>query len=160
VEVDLSRPPAHLGPRAPIWVTLAVVYGASFVVYVVSLGLLNQPGSTSVAEVLVVFAVAATAVMFYAQARLFQNAGSLAGAQGVASSRDGATPEDRRPADPDEREALRQLRRGRIPRREYERIIAYRHVVHGEISRPEYHEVLRQLGYDHPAVRERSDGSS
>ena len=53
--------------------------------------------------------------------------------------------DSRRVADREERVALHQLRMGRISRLQYEKIIAYRHFVHGELSRSEYRQIIARL---------------
>jgi hypothetical protein len=150
MEVDLSRPPAPLPPRVPIWVSLGLMYAAALAIYIVANGLLSEPASLSVAEGLFTVSIAASAFMIYAQLRLVPTTQGFSAAGGVDGPADGAPLAEGRLADAQEREARKNLRRGRITRREYERIIAHRRFAHGEISRPEYHEILRQLGYGPP----------
>ena len=71
-------------------------------------------------------------------------------------------PEDQpRLADRQERAAQRDLRRGKLSRQQYEKIIAYRHFVHGEISRAEYHHIISELdAAPTPAVRVKKARSS
>jgi hypothetical protein len=158
-EVDVYRPPARLGPRYPLWAKLALTWGAMFVVYLLSISLLAQQPTAGVAVVLLVIGLAAAVVLTYAQLRL------VPGQSFWLTPRPGGPgdPDDEgRLADPEERDARRRLRRGAITRREYDRILARRHFVHGEISREEYHETLRELGDDdprHPSAASPSEGS-
>jgi uncharacterized membrane protein len=151
VEVDLSRPPARLSPRVPLWVGLAVLFWAAFAIYIVSLGLLQEPTSGYVVDVLFAIALVAPSLMTVALWRLFRAPDGISPVRGAADSPDDELLSERRAADIKERGAWRNLRHGRISRQEYERIIAHRRYVHGEISRPEYHEILRQLDHSHPA---------
>lgn len=154
--LDIYRPPAPLGPRVPLWAKLAILWGASFGVYLLLLILsANSTPNLSFALVISIVALAASLVMVYAQLRLGVGTigMSYAWAPSYLSVRGfpyGETTDSARLSDAEERSALHRLRRGAITRREYERIIARRHFAHGEISRAEYHKILEEIGSDDP----------
>lgn len=140
MEADLQRPPATIGPRTPAWPIVTLLFFA-FVV-LLSAYALNLP------TVLLIFLpgfILVIALSVYCWTRF----GVFPLGSGPLTSHDPidlGNPEDQpRLADPQERSAQRDLRRGRISRLQYERVIAYRHFVHGEISGAEYHHIISEL---------------
>ncbi len=146
--VDIYRPPARLGRRLPLWVTLAALWGTTAVVLWVVIGLLRQRIPSEFSFLLPTAIVVGTAVVnFYILNPRRRSVDQVLSADGFPHWGD----EDSvRPADREERAAGRRLRRGAITRREYERIIARRRFVHGEISRAEYHKLIQQLAEEEP----------
>ncbi len=159
MEVDLRRPPARLGSGVPWWLAVAVLWSVGIALILLILWDVS-PGGPARFVLLQTSAVVvnglAIGVSIYYWRRY--------GASGVLaplfpppgpnySSLSGAlNPEDaRRAADPQERAALHQLREGTISRRQYEKIIAYRHFVHGELSRAEYRQVIARLDEGEPS---------
>lgn len=141
-EIDLDRPPRRVGPRRSSTTWYAAGWAASFGLWVLLL-VLAARGLQPL--LFLIPALAVTSVMGYSQMRLI-NDGSLL-SQHFAQS--GYDPADvsaaRRPVDDQELAALRRWHRRAISRIEYERIIAFRHLVHAEITEPEYREILRYL---------------
>jgi hypothetical protein len=141
----------------PSWVILAGVGGVALAVLALAYSVLispptTQPGVVPSATRVVVLALAlgggviAVLVYFYAFLRLptvrtYQFYSWLA----ESDPNDGPVSEFRRQSDPEERAAWKRFQRGEITRIEYERRMARRRLVHGEISIEEYHEVLREL---------------
>jgi hypothetical protein len=163
VELDLERPPAPLGPRVSRWVWLALGWGASVVFLIVTLSLESQPSAPGVDLVLLILSFVAIATMGYVQLR-FRIATSAASQYLMATRPPFADVEDApRTADPEEVAARHQLSQGRLDRAEYERIIAYRRFVHGELSREEYHARLAEIEAEKPLLgprpRDRAGGS-
>jgi hypothetical protein len=123
------------------------------VVYVFVLELVFPPyGTTSprpVDPVLIVASVAigvvASVVVAYTQLRFASDQLILARVLAARGAPIGDPSDSVRPADREERTARRQLRRGKLTRPEYERVIARRHFVHGEITHAEYEELLREI---------------
>jgi hypothetical protein len=138
----------------PVWVSLGILYAASFAIWIVSLGLIGEAASRGVAATLLAIAIVSSEVMVYARQHLMPAAGGFSGGPGLYGPMDDEPLTEGRVADIQERRALKQWRRGRIPRREYERIVATRRFSRGEISRLEFHEILRQLEYGHPGQGE------
>lgn len=144
MEIDLSRPPpSPMGLRVPWWLPVAVLWSGGFALIVLILWMVF-PGH----EARVVILETATVAPLPVIAGLLIYYRMRYGPSGVHWP----VPEDRfdtsdapRVADKEERTAYHQLRKGRISRRQYERIIAYRHFVHGEISRTEYHHIVSEL---------------
>jgi hypothetical protein len=146
--IDLSTRPASLGPRVSRWALFAFGWGVCFVVLLLGDILLSGPASPALVVAVLAVAGVATVTLVYAETRLVPVQASVA-IPLRSPSGSVIDPEDEpRLADPAERAARRRLRRGTIPRQEYERVVAYRHFVHGEISRAEYHEICRFLGVD------------
>lgn len=151
-EIDLHRPPAPLQPRVPLWVVSAVILAVFAVTGIVESSILQSFTSVSlpVLDVLVtVITISEIYAFWYVILRL-TGAGITLGVPFlllpfVVLTFRWVNKEGSRTADPEEVSARRNLRRGAIPRREYERIIAYRHYVHGEISQSEYHAILAFL---------------
>lgn len=158
MEVDLRRPPARLGSGVPWWLPVAILWsvGVGLVLLVLwGTGLDSRANFLLLQTSAVVVNGLAIGVSVYYWKRY--------GASGILSpmfpssgpnysSVSGAlNPDDaRRVPDPDERAALHQLRTGRISRPQYERIIAYRHFVHGELTRTEYRQVITRLDQGQP----------
>ena len=163
VTVDVYRPPARLGPRWPLWLRLTVLWAATLLVYALTLALLAplriQGGNPSIvpgfALVVLVISLSASVVLVYAQLRLATDASLMARGLQARGFPVGDPVGGNRPSDPEERRALRRLKRGAITRREYEKIIARRHFVHGELSRTQYEEIVHEL--DETNVDQRRD---
>jgi hypothetical protein len=152
---DLTRPPSHLGPRREGWFKWFGGVVGSFVVLILCYSLLTGPiASFAFAVLLSVLVVVAIAVLLYSAYRL--GVGNSVATQ-VYAARGGrfGDPEGgrRRIADREEITAYRDLRRRRISRIQYERILAYRRFVHGELTKSEYHQVLDFLAFHetHPS---------
>lgn len=146
-EIDLDRPPRRLGPRRSVTTRMAIGWGVcvvlwGFLLYLVVRGLPPL--------LFLVPALTVTGGMAYFQARLV-NDGSALARHFVES---GFNPSDldasTRVVDRQELSALRRLQRRAITRVEYERIVAFRHLAHGEISEPEYRQILRYLAEQEP----------
>jgi hypothetical protein len=159
LEVDISRPPARLGPRVPLWVRLFVLWAIMLVVYILVLDLLigpyNEASPPQYAPVftigLLIVGLSASFVMIYVQYRFVSDnsiVSSVLAARGFSlGDPEGAV----RPSDPEERNAHRRFRRKQITRLDYERIIARRHFVHGELTHAEYNDIIRQLNEQDPS---------
>ncbi|MCI4365293.1 MAG: hypothetical protein L3K10_04440 [Thermoplasmata archaeon] len=145
MSVDLDRPPVRLGPWVPFWVKLGVVWVGMFVVYIVDLILLGERPQLQFGIILIVIGLAATTMMSYANLRLGASMSTGAMYLSARGYPVGNTDDSVRLSDRKERSARRLLRRGVIDRPQYERIIARRHFVHGEITLVEYHEILREI---------------
>lgn len=65
-----------------------------------------------------------------------------------------------RGSDEFERDATRKLRRGEITRADYDRVIAYRQFVHGDLTRPEYRARILQIADEEKASAKNSRGGS
>lgn len=156
--VDRRRPPARLGSGVPWWLPVAVLWSVGVALILLILWGVS-PGGQARFILLQTSAVVvnglAIGVSIYYWRRY--------GASGVLSpmfppplpnysSLSGAlNPNDaRRVADKEERAALHQLRKGRISRLQYEKIIAYRHFVHGELTRTEYRQIIARLDEGEP----------
>jgi hypothetical protein len=153
IEVDVYRPPARLGPRYPLWAKLAVLWGVTFVFLLVSSAVLSYSPTGGLLTLVLVVALCASVVLSYVQFRLVPGRTVWSNVLAARGSPVGDPEDAVRVADPEERRARRRLRRGAITRREYERIIARRRFVHGELSEEDYHEITRQLSYGDPPGR-------
>ncbi len=150
VEIEVYRPPARLGPRIPFWAILAMIWGGTFAIILTVDILSSQSPDSSFDLLLGTIGLVASLVMAYARLRLVRGTSVWSNGLLTRGYPIGDTSDEVRLSDPEERAARRRLRRGAITRREYERIIARRHFVHGEYSAAEYHEALRQIGDDTP----------
>jgi hypothetical protein len=126
-------------------VTLAVGWGVSLVVLLLTLSLLAQPAPQSVTLVLLAVSFVALGSMGYVQLRLRADGLLLSRYLAAKGFPVGDPDGPARTVDRLEVEALRRLRRGRISRGDYERVVAHRRFVHGEISRAEYQSVLAEI---------------
>ena len=151
--VDVYRPPAPLGPRVPLWIKILLLWVATILIFVfvqvaTTAGPDHGPNPSLTpwfTLLLLSIGLVATIVMGYAQMRMIRTgsaASQLLAARGMPV---GDPDNEARLSDAEERRALRLLRRGAIPRREYEKIIARRHFAHGEITRSQYEEIVREL---------------
>jgi hypothetical protein len=127
---------------------MAVLWGASFSLLLLAYMAVDRPGlGPGLGVIAALTLVVAFCLMYIAVFRagprqsvtwpeIFQLMGHVLG-----------DPEDgrRRPSDGPERRAWRRLRKGQITRFEYERVMAHRRFVHGEISAGEYEEALDEL---------------
>lgn len=157
-EIDLDGPPARLRPRQPSWVLSVVSLFLAVVTAFVEVSLFQPGVSPSGRPVLLalVLLISITEVYVFWYLALRLTGGGLEPGVPILLAPflffrfRLATPGGRR-ADPEEILARRLLKRRAIPRAEYERIIAYRHFVHNEISLEEFHDILRFLGLPVPA---------
>jgi|GEM_PF-4135315 len=148
VEADFDRPPAPIGPRWPSWAVLAIVWAVSIPLSILFYNLEAQPSTPGVQLLLFVVDVVALTMVSIAfvvlrsgRSRVFVN--RWWSGQGYPQ---GDPDEAPRLADRQERRASKRLRLESITRAQYERIIAYRHFVHGEISRSEYLTRFARIG--------------
>ena len=148
--VDVYRPPARLGPRYPLWAKLSVIWGIALVGSVLVLIFINSNPKVAFAIILLPIAIVLAVAGSYAAWRIFPDRSPVDAIYRGWGYRRNDTEDPVRPSDPEERQALRRLRRGAITRREYERIIARRHFVHGEITLAQYKEIVRELGAEVP----------
>jgi uncharacterized membrane protein len=146
---DLGRPPAGLGPRREAWIRYSLLISLFFTVLVLVLILLGEaPGIPPVlAGTLLLVLLVVVLLGSYSMYRLgvgnsvlFQTFAARRGARFGNPDAD-----TRRRADRQETEARRLLRRKKITRVQYERILAQRRFAHGELTSAEYHEVLAFL---------------
>ncbi|MGA8542128.1 MAG: hypothetical protein WB947_01080 [Thermoplasmata archaeon] len=151
----LDRPPARLGPRFPIWAKLTLLWGGALVVVVLAESLLSHLAASGLVLWLVL-PISATIIIFvltYEQLRNPSGQFSLSNHLSASGYAIDGTVDERRPADPEELAARRDLGRGIITRREYERIIAYRHYVHGEMTHAQYDAQVASLSDREPTKR-------
>ncbi len=158
MEVDLRRPPARLRSGVPWWLPVAVLWSVGVALILLILWGVGPGGPTKSllfeTSGVVVNGVALGVSIYYWRrygasgvlTPMFPppgpNYSSLSGALNLNDTR--------RAADREERAALRLFRKGRISRRQYEKIIAYRHFVHGDLTRTEYHQVIARLDEEEP----------
>lgn len=149
------------GPRVVGWPIIAAVWGAGFAVWIVCLSQLDQ-GSTSPAGAVLFLSIELVSgvSMAYAAMRLRSGGSIWSNALKARGYPVGDPDSSRRPADPEEREAWKRFRRGEIDRIAYERIMAHRRFVHGELALDEYHEVMSELEGPRPASPPRTGGGA
>jgi hypothetical protein len=154
--IDLSRPPIRPGPRWAGRVILVGVLVVSFVVLALVYSLTIQPPTTQPGVVspatretllgLAAVGLIALLTYWYAANRLTEgNRFWSYTLLGKGYPEGDSTSARRRQSDPEERAAWKRFRRREITRIDYERRMAYRRFVHGEVSIEEYHEILQEL---------------
>lgn len=159
---DLTRPPSRLGPRHEGWVTWSLILVLSFVGILVAATLTaghpNGLGAVFIILVFLNFSFAGLGVSTFRLGVYHSRFRQWRAARGAPFG----DPERGRSrvADRDEIAASRRLRRRRISRIQYERVIAYRRFVHGELTKTEYHQVLDFLSFheSHPSRSARPNG--
>jgi len=148
VDVDLRRPPARLGPRVPVWLPFtALVFG--WVVFLVLISrVVSLPNLLALrpsATIWLLFLALNVAVVAYGVFLLTHRSRHPSDQFFPLPDLPMDLAEEPRLTDRSEREARRMLRRGEITRVHYERIIAYRQFVHGELTRQEYRARIARL---------------
>ena len=157
MEVDLRRPPARLGSGVLWWFPVAVLWSVGVALILLILWGVS-PGGQAKFILLQTSAVLvnglAIGVSIYYWRRygasgvltpMFPTLPNYSSLSGALNANDA-----RRVAEKEERVALHQLRKGRISRLQYEKIIAYRHFVHGELTRTEYRQIIARLDEGEP----------
>jgi hypothetical protein len=149
--IDLSRPPARRGPRLPGWAIFTFVLVLPLVVLIVVFLLLPTRGLGTIWVLLIALAglVDATVIRLYAR-RFLKGRPSWSAAGSSTGYLDSESEDGERAPDNEERAAWKAFRRGQMDRTQYERIVARRRFVHGDISREEYHEIVKGLGQQPP----------
>jgi len=146
VSVDLSRPPARLPPR----LTDYTVVGVSWLVFFLlslSLHVLGNPDASSGSFFLSgIIVLTALGLALYLSIRIGWRALFYSWMTNLSKYPPVAGVEmDGRSADQEELNARKLFKKGRISRVDYERRIAYRRFVHGEITRTEYRQLLGEI---------------
>ena len=152
VEIDFRRPPARLGPWLPVWAILV----ASVVAWIAFLAVIGNvlanpdiPGRSGfLLLILVVFNFVVILAIVYLTSRKNRISPNLfLAAQGVPTDPE----EEPRMADGSEQDARRMLDCGQITRAHYERVIAYRQFVHGDLSRQQYRARITRIAEEEQA---------
>ena len=144
MSIELSRPPARLPPRLSGTAVYLLTGAFLILLLVLSWVLVPWPSYYGLALLFAILslAVLAVSILLFIQ-RSFWGDFRRAGTRYDWRSWSGVL--EMREADNTELAAQQLLRKGRISRAEYERRIARRRFVHGEVTAQEYRSLLAQI---------------
>ena len=142
MSIDLSRPPARIPPR--LSGTAVYLLTGAFLIVLIVLLVVPLPSDYSLALLFAILSLAVLALCLL----LFVQRGFWGDFRRAGIRYDPSVESDLlelRGADDTELAARQLLRKGEISRAEYERRIARRRFVHGEVTAQEYRSLLAQI---------------